>query len=106
MAGLKSTIDIAKKQLEIDVLNQKKEFDKLFKKAENKVAQCEKEISELEIEMQKMDDILVNPEEFKKVASDPKVFEKYNEIKLNLEKKMEEWEQLNEELETLKRVTK
>lgn len=82
---------------------QKKEFDKLLKKAENKVAQCEKEISELELEMQKMDEILINPEEFKKVASDPKVFERYNEIKLNLEKKMGEWEQLNEELETLKK---
>ncbi|MBI5540364.1 MAG: ABC-F family ATP-binding cassette domain-containing protein [Bacteroidia bacterium] len=82
---------------------QKKEFDKLLKKAENKVAQCEKEIGELELEMQKMDEILINPEEFKKVASDPKVFERYNEIKLNLEKKMGEWEQLNEELETLKK---
>lgn len=82
---------------------QKKEYDKLLKKAENKITKCEAEVSELEIEMQKMDEILVNPEEFKKVASDPKVFEKYNEIKLNLEKKMEEWALLQEEFETLKK---
>jgi ATP-binding cassette subfamily F protein 3 len=82
---------------------QKKEYDKLLKKAENKITKCEAEVSELEIEMQKMDEILVNPEEFKKVASDPKVFEKYNEIKLNLEKKIEEWALLQEEFETLKK---
>jgi ATP-binding cassette, subfamily F, member 3 len=83
---------------------EKKEFDKLVRKVENKIQQCEKQISELEIEMQKMDEILVDPEEFKKVASDPKVFEKYNAIKLDLDKKMEEWEKLQTELSDLNKA--
>lgn len=80
---------------------EKKEFDKLVRKVENKIQQCEKQISELEIEMQKMDEILVNPEEFKKVMSDPKIFEKYNAIKKDLDKRMEEWEKLQTELSDL-----
>jgi len=80
---------------------EKKEFDKLVRKVENKISQCEKQISELELEMQKMDEILVNPEEFKKVMSDPKIFEKYNAIKKDLDKKMEDWEKLQSELSDL-----
>ncbi len=80
---------------------EKKEFDKQVRKVENKISQCEKEILTLETELQKMDEILINPDEFKKVASDPKVFERYTEIKNNLDRKMEEWEKLQTELTEL-----
>ena len=80
---------------------EKKEFEKLIRKVENKIKQCELEIQDLELELKKMDDILVNPEEFKKVASDPKVFEKYTEIKNKLDGKMEYWEKLQLELAEL-----
>jgi len=80
---------------------EKKEFDKLLRKAENKITLCEKQISELELEIKKMDEILMNPEEFKRVAYDSEVFEKYNSIKINLEKKINEWEVLHKELTKL-----
>ncbi|PIX35261.1 MAG: glycosyl transferase family 2 [Bacteroidetes bacterium CG_4_8_14_3_um_filter_31_14] len=83
---------------------EKKEFNKLLRKAENNVIKCEKEISELEIELQQMDEILINPVEFRKVSSDPKIFEKYNTTKSNIDKKMVEWANLNEELQKLKNI--
>ncbi len=83
---------------------EKKESGKLLRKAENSVLKCEKEVNELELELKKMDDILINPVEFKKVSSDPKVFEKYNLLKSNLDKKMDEWAILQEELQKLQSV--
>ncbi|OFX32398.1 MAG: glycosyl transferase family 2 [Bacteroidetes bacterium GWA2_32_17] len=83
---------------------EKKEFDKLLRKAENNIIKCEKEISELELELQQMDEILINPVEFRKVSSDPKIFEKYNTTKSNIDKKMIEWANLNEELQKLKNI--
>lgn len=81
---------------------EKKEFEKLLRKAENKIIKCEKEINELESELKKMDDILIDPEKFKKVSSDPKIFENYNNLKLQIDKKIEEWAVLSDELKNLK----
>jgi len=84
---------------------EKKEFEKLVRKAENAVLKCEKEINELENELKQLDELLINPEEFKKLSKDNSVFIKYDLIKQNIHNKMQLWTKLSEECDKLKNLT-
>lgn len=68
----------------------------------NRISKTEEEISKLEASIKKVDDQLLDPAQYEKVISNKDVFGRYEEMKKNLETKMEEWEKLNAELETLK----
>lgn len=81
---------------------EKKEMDKQLRKAESLVNQIEKQIEELEAEVERMDVMFSNPQEHGIDPSDPELFRKYNGVKKSIEEKMYEWEIAHEELEKLR----
>ena len=74
---------------------QKKEINRNITKAEKAVEVAEVRISELEEEIGKMDELMVNPANLE----DGSLYEKYDLLKRSLEEEMENWEKLNEEAE-------
>lgn len=67
----------------------------------SRISKAESEIEKLESEIKKVDDQLMDPAQYDKVMNDKAVFSRYEEAKKKLEAKMEEWERLNAELESL-----
>lgn len=75
------------------------EFQKKLKSARNKLSNVESKISSLEKEIAKIDtELLVNYEE---TIAKPHFFDKYQEKKKTLKKLMEDWEILQETVESL-----
>ncbi|HRW63963.1 MAG TPA: ABC-F family ATP-binding cassette domain-containing protein, partial [Bacteroidales bacterium] len=83
------------KQLYIE----RKEVDKLIRKAENSVKQCEEKIGKLEAEMEEISVKLSDPAQ---LNGDHSLFEKYDLLKKQLETEMANWEKMNEQLDELK----
>jgi ATP-binding cassette subfamily F protein 3 len=80
----------------------KKEIDKVIRKALNKVQEYEKKIEKIESDIAHFDKQMANPEFLEKNANNVAVFKMYDQLKSNLLKEMENWEKANEELEKLK----
>ncbi len=78
--------------------NERKEIDKLIRKAQKLVDESEKKIMELESEIEEFDKKLANPENI----NDHSVFEKYEILKQKLEKEMLMWEEHSNKLDNLK----
>jgi ATP-binding cassette subfamily F protein 3 len=78
------------------VFEKKKELDKEIRKVSNRISHCEKEIEELEVQIEEMDRLLASPEN-----EDDTIYETYGELKSALNNKMHEWEQLSAGLESL-----
>ena len=78
--------------------NERKEIDKLIRKAQKLVDESEKRIMELESEIEEFDKKLANPENI----NDHSVFEKYEILKQKLEKEMLMWEEHSNKLDNLK----
>lgn len=74
---------------------EKKEINRTIDRLEKKIEQTEDSISELEKEIEKLDQILSSPENIE----DHSVFDKYDHLKKELEKTLEDWEKTHEELE-------
>jgi|APDOM4702015159_1054818.scaffolds.fasta_scaffold02339_2 ATP-binding cassette subfamily F protein 3 len=81
---------------------EKKEQEKIIRKAENLVSNIEKEIEHLESEVAKMDEMFANPSKYQIDPTDGELFKKYSSTKKAIEEKMYEWEIAHEELEKLK----
>lgn len=77
---------------------ERKELSKLVKKLEKQISESESTIELKESEIKKMEEILASPEG----ASNSDNFEKYSSLKKESEQLMAKWENLLEELETLK----
>ncbi|MGQ8338345.1 ABC-F family ATP-binding cassette domain-containing protein [Sunxiuqinia sp. A32] len=77
---------------------ERKELNRNLSRLEKSIGQIEENISNLEIEIEEMDKLMVNPENL----SDSSIFEKYNGRKADLEKAMTDWETAHEEYEELK----
>lgn len=84
-------------QNKIDYLN-RKEKEKNLRKIKNRIEKIEEEIADLESAIEIKDAQLANPEQHN-VTSDPGFFKSYESLKSQLEKKMEEWEMVQTELE-------
>jgi len=80
----------------------KKEVEKVIRKALNKVQEFEKKIDKIESDIAHFDKQMSNPEFLEKNAGNVAVFKMYDQLKSKLLKEMENWEQANEELEKLK----
>jgi ATP-binding cassette, subfamily F, member 3 len=81
---------------------EKKENEKIIRKAANKVQESEKEIERLESDIKAMDKQLADPVFLEKNANNTPLFKMYDKMKAKLNEEMERWEKLNEELETIK----
>ncbi len=74
---------------------ERKELSRKLKKAQQSVSSCEENIAKLEKEIEAMDEQMQDPEK----ASDVEFLQKYQQLTANLENEMEQWEQLQSELE-------
>ena len=75
---------------------EKKEFEKLVRKAEKKVKDAEQEVERCESEIAEIE------QQLSAGANDSSLFEKHGALQSELEKAMDAWEQATMELETLK----
>lgn len=78
-------------------------YEKELRKITARVEKCETAITGLEEEIQKQDEVLMNPETYKEFISSKELYSGYQLLKNNLEKKLEEWEQLHNELDAVKK---
>ena len=74
-----------------------KEQQKQLRKAEKAVEQSERKINDMEQRLKELDELLMKPEN----ASNMEFVTEYTETKKALDKEVEHWEQLSEELERL-----
>jgi ATP-binding cassette subfamily F protein 3 len=82
------------------VFAERKELNKSIKKAENEVNALEKIISQIEAEMNQ---VLAKINSGSEYASDTSLFEKFQELQIKLEKKMNQWELAHSKLEQLEK---
>ncbi len=81
----------------------KKELERELRKAANKITACEKEIEKLESEMEMISGLLANPENLPEGNSLDSLSKKYNSLEEIMTQKMEEWEKLTGDYETIKK---
>jgi len=81
----------------------RKQYEKELRKITTRVEKCEMAITGLEEEIHQQDEVLMNPETYKEFISSKELYSGYQQLKNNLEKKLEEWEQLHNELEAIKK---
>ncbi|MBR4388525.1 MAG: ABC-F family ATP-binding cassette domain-containing protein [Prevotella sp.] len=77
---------------------ERKQQQRLVKKAEKKVAECEKNIERMENRLAELDSILCTPEG----AADVTLITEYTTTKKLLDQEVERWEEISTELENLK----
>jgi len=70
----------------------KKEQEKILRKLSNKISASEKTIDTLENELKKMDEILMDPLTYKDALNSEGVFEKYQQLKIQLKNELDTWE--------------
>ena len=75
-----------------------KEQQKALRKAERAVEESERKICQMEQRLKELDQLLMEP----KNASDMTLVTEYTSIKSDLDKEVERWEQLSEEMEKLR----
>ena len=75
----------------------RKEHDKIIRKVKSELEKLENKIEEVEVEIKKVSDLLVDPEKI----SDKKLFNMYEIYQSEHDKLLNKWEQLNIELEKL-----
>lgn len=100
---VKPVIDSVSKQpsaIKQDYL-EKKEMDKIIRKASQQVVASEQKIESLEKELEEITSLLANPDHIEK-SSGEKLYNRHGEVEKLLEKEMSTWERLNTELEQLK----
>jgi ATP-binding cassette, subfamily F, member 3 len=79
----------------------KKSFEKEVRKIKNQVTRCEEEIAQLEKRIHEVEMLLADPEQFKVLANQQKLFKEYESGKSALVKKMEQWEELNRKMDAM-----
>ncbi len=77
---------------------ERKEINKTISRLEKQIEKDEETIAQLETKIEKMDNDIANSRN----QSDSNVFEKYEQLKKDLEKTMEQWSKNSEELEKSK----
>ncbi len=80
---------------------QRKEFDKKIRKAKKQISQCEENMEKLENQIAEKDKMLSNPELSEGLISDDSFYKDYNDLKAQLGKEEELWEESHMELEEL-----
>ncbi|MFW6043077.1 MAG: ABC-F family ATP-binding cassette domain-containing protein [Marinilabiliaceae bacterium] len=81
---------------------ERKELNKSIKKSQSALKVAERNVSQLETELEDLSQKLENPEN----STDHSIFEKYQRKQKELENKMEEWEKAHTELESLEEKRK
>jgi ATP-binding cassette subfamily F protein 3 len=79
----------------------RKQKGKDQKRLSNLVAKCEEEITQIESQIAEMDNMMANPEHFHKMTNHAKVFEQYQVLNEKLKIELQNWEDLQMQLESL-----
>lgn len=79
----------------------KKENEKELKRLKNNIQNSEKRIADLEQKIAFLDEKLHDPEEYKKLTTDSVFFQEYEQLKQELEKEMQKWEDSVNEFEKI-----
>ncbi|MCW3785448.1 ABC-F family ATP-binding cassette domain-containing protein [Plebeiibacterium sediminum] len=87
-------VDDAKKTASKLSYEERKEISRKHKKAQQLVEKCEEEVAAIELLIEELDEQMQDVAN----ASDPDFVKKYQEVNASLEAKMQEWEDLHEEL--------
>ncbi len=74
---------------------ERKEIDKLIRKAKKNIELCEEKIMGIELDLEEMESMMGDSE----VVSNPEFHKKYDEIKKSLDVEMNNWENLSAELD-------
>ena len=80
----------------------RKVTDREIRKVAARIEKSEEEIHRLEAEIAKLDGLLANPENHAKALADGSFYQKYEEIKVQLAREMDQWEMLHMEMEEVK----
>jgi hypothetical protein len=80
----------------------KKEFQKKLRKATKDISVCESEIEHLEGQTKELTDIFHDPEKLEDKEESKALYIKYEDLKKELDKKLQQWEELHEILSRLK----
>ncbi len=83
------------------LFEKKKQYEKDRRKLNNQIRKSETEISRLEDEKIKIDDLLSNPEKYDDDLRSDDVYRNYEVLKKKIEQEMSNWEKLSIELEEL-----
>ncbi|MEO6302033.1 MAG: ATP-binding cassette domain-containing protein, partial [Bacteroidia bacterium] len=68
------------------------------KQIRSQIKKAEENIANLEVKIKECDAKLSDASQYDKLVNDKTFFDNYNQLKTNLEKEMEKWEQLSEKL--------
>lgn len=79
----------------------RKDFERELRKIRSLVIKCENEIEQLELEMKKREEILGDPQHHWEAMKSGKVFEEYEQLKIQHTIAMNRWEDLHYNLEIL-----
>ena len=79
----------------------RKDFEKELRKMQNLITKSESEIGRLEDEINKTEEMLVQPEKFKDKVLGSQLYNEYEKWKSLLDKEMKKWENLHFDLEEL-----
>jgi ATP-binding cassette subfamily F protein 3 len=79
----------------------RKDFEKELRKMQNLITKSESEIGRLEDEINKTEEMLVQPEKFKDKILGSQLYNEYEKLKSLLDKEMKKWENLHLDLEEL-----
>lgn len=76
----------------------RKKREKQIRKLEKLIRSTEDKIAEIEKEINRMDELMSKPENNRESMASGDIFRDYNELKASLDKEMDHWEKLQEEL--------
>lgn len=79
----------------------KKGKDKLFRKTKNELSRCEKEIGEIEIEIEKVNLDLSKPDNYSNEVKSTELITKHSDLTLQLKQKYSSWESLSLKVDEL-----
>ncbi|MCX6234802.1 MAG: ABC-F family ATP-binding cassette domain-containing protein [Bacteroidetes bacterium] len=80
---------------------QKKLFEREYRKLANRISKCESEIQKIEKEIKVIDEYFSSPEKYATQLQQKGIFEKYALLKQRLEEEMKSWEELNLQIEEI-----
>lgn len=82
---------------------EKKSYERELRLIRTKISRCEQDIETLETRIRKTEEIMGNPEQYPEPVSDSRFFHEYEELKKQLEDRMEQWQALLEQLDVMLR---
>jgi ATP-binding cassette subfamily F protein 3 len=92
----------AKANVKVEENSESEEYRKKQKEQSqirNRISKIEGEVAKLEKDIKSIDDKLNDPQQYQAVINDQKTFQRYDQMKKELEEKMAEWERLGLQLD-------